>query len=52
MQRESSAGIMWEQERWWEDGLMIKANWRRKSLPACVMEDTHTVTPMNGNGLN
>lgn len=43
MQRESSVGVMWVQERWWEDGLMIKASLRQNSLSACVIEDTHAI---------
>lgn len=41
MNRERGVGIMWVQERWWEDGLMIRARWRRESITACVCH-THT----------
>lgn len=43
MQRENGVGVMWVQERWWEDGLMIKASLRRKSRAACMKEDTHAL---------
>lgn len=53
MNRERGVGIMWVQERWWEDGLMIRARWRRESITACVCHThTHTFTPMNINVLN
>ncbi|KAF3852248.1 hypothetical protein F7725_005603 [Dissostichus mawsoni] len=45
-EREQCVGVMWVQERWWEDELMNKASLKE---PYCLCDRgiTHTITSMN-----
>jgi len=50
MQREQCVGVMWVQERWWEDELMNKAS-LKEHYCLCDRGITHIITSMNVNGL-